>query len=99
MALVELIYCIVSLSTAFFCTIIKLYYLFLINLLYFSGCWQKTDDKYCRVGQCVSNRRSAKATSNTRYCCCYGDLCNGNMSDIYDPSQHTTEDPLLPSMN
>ncbi|CAG2222821.1 BMPR2 [Mytilus edulis] len=53
------------------------------------GCWQKSDDKYCTVGPCVANRRSTKA----KYCCCYGNLCNTNMSDIYDPSQHTTEDP------
>lgn len=59
------------------------------NRCYFVGCWQKSDDKYCTVGPCVANRRSTKA----KYCCCYGNLCNTNMSDIYDPSQHTTEDP------
>lgn len=61
------------------------------------GCWQRTDDKYCTVGQCIANRRFAKSAPTTRYCCCYGNMCNVNMTDMYDPLQHTTEDMLIPS--
>lgn len=62
--------------------------LFCFATLLFSGCWQKTEE--CSSdGLCTANRRSTKA----KYCCCYGNMCNVNISDV-DSSQFTSENPL-----
>lgn len=52
------------------------------------GCWQKMDE--CSAdGQCIANGRSTKA----KYCCCYGNMCNVNISDADGSSPLSSENP------
>lgn len=57
----------------------------------FVGCWEisgKPQD--CERTLCVSDTKPSKAINNTRFCCCSGDYCNVNFTDIYVPVPEDT---------
>lgn len=50
------------------------------------GCWVSSDKKAsCFRNKCISDGPSSQALSNTRFCCCSGDLCNKNMTTVIIP--------------
>ncbi|CAG2168047.1 unnamed protein product [Oppiella nova] len=64
------------------------------------GCWDTSPDMSCQREQCYSSVKPTGALNNTRFCCCYGPLCNANISaqhylNSYQPLQslprHTNE--------
>ncbi|XP_021341676.1 uncharacterized protein LOC110442406 isoform X2 [Mizuhopecten yessoensis] len=58
------------------------------------GCWRTS----CEMEECFSNHPiKLLEKKDYKFCCCRGDMCNTNFSDIYDPNQHTTQDPMLPA--
>lgn len=61
----------------------------------FSGCWEVSGKQDCHQNACVANKKPPKALNNTKFCCCNGDLCNMNVSDVYVASQ--ADDPCIES--
>lgn len=59
------------------------------------GCWESSGKQDCERNQCVSDKKPPKAMNNTKFCCCSGDFCNVNVSNIYVPV--VEEGPLPPS--
>ncbi|XP_033732873.1 uncharacterized protein LOC117322207 [Pecten maximus] len=58
------------------------------------GCWHTS----CDMEECFSNQPiKLLEKKDYKFCCCRGDMCNTNFTDIYDPNLHTTQDPMLPS--
>ncbi|XP_060063193.1 bone morphogenetic protein receptor type-2-like [Ylistrum balloti] len=58
------------------------------------GCWRTS----CEMEECFSNQPiKILDKKDYKFCCCRGDMCNTNFTDIYDPNLHTTPDPMLPS--
>lgn len=58
------------------------------------GCWESSGKQDCERNQCVSDKKPPKAMNNTKFCCCSGDFCNVNISNIYVPV--VEEGPLPP---
>ncbi len=50
------------------------------------GCWDTSTDFECGVSQCYSYSKPVKALNNTKFCCCYGRMCNANISEAFDPN-------------
>ncbi|XP_041371849.1 uncharacterized protein LOC121385295 [Gigantopelta aegis] len=61
------------------------------------GCWIAENDM-CEMNLCRSNTppKRVKHNNEAKFCCCSGDRCNENVTDVYDPSLHTTETPPYP---
>ncbi|XP_052265235.1 bone morphogenetic protein receptor type-2-like isoform X2 [Dreissena polymorpha] len=71
-----------------------------INIQY-QGCWNDVDDKKsCESSQCIpyeKNHYSHRQTNNSYFCCCYGNLCNNNVSTEIVPFNKTsTTEPTGP---
>ncbi|XP_068084117.1 bone morphogenetic protein receptor type-2 [Anabrus simplex] len=47
------------------------------------GCWESSGRHGCERPDCVADRKPSKARNTTRFCCCSGDLCNVNVTDMY----------------
>ncbi|KAK6640108.1 hypothetical protein RUM43_008385 [Polyplax serrata] len=47
------------------------------------GCWESTGKQDCENISCVTKRKPPKALNDTNFCCCKGDFCNGNMTQLY----------------
>ena len=58
----------------------------------FAGCWIAENDM-CEMDVCRSNTPPKRVRHNNeaKFCCCSGDRCNENVTDVYDASLHTTE--------
>ncbi|XP_064643869.1 bone morphogenetic protein receptor type-2-like isoform X2 [Lineus longissimus] len=52
------------------------------------GCWDHSDPSYCDKKDCMNDRPQMR--NNTKFCCCAGDMCNVNVTDIYEPSDDAT---------
>jgi len=69
------------------------------KLLCVSGCWNDADNKKsCKSSSCVSYRDAFfpnKQMNNSFFCCCYGNMCNNNISkeviNVY--SNRSTKSP------
>lgn len=58
------------------------------------GCWRMS----CETEECFSNHpMKILEKKDYKFCCCRGNMCNTNFTDIYDPNLHTTQDPMLPA--
>lgn len=44
------------------------------------GCWNNIQDSFCLHSQCISRPKPSKALNHTKFCCCYGNMCNSNFS-------------------
>lgn len=68
--------------------------MFLLSFLLFCiliGCWDISGKPHdCERAQCVSDKKPPPAKSNTKFCCCAGNLCNMNFTDVYVPVEETT---------
>ncbi len=52
------------------------------------GCWDTSTDFECRVSQCYSYSKPVKALNNTKFCCCYGHMCNANITEANDRNDY-----------
>lgn len=60
------------------------------------GCWESSGkSQECRRSQCVSDKKPPKAMNTTKFCCCAGDMCNTNFTDIYVPVEETPTSPKM----
>lgn len=60
------------------------------------GCWESSGKpRDCRRSQCVSDKKPPKAMNTTKFCCCAGDMCNANFTDIYVPVDESQASPKL----
>ncbi|KAB0803279.1 hypothetical protein PPYR_00249 [Photinus pyralis] len=60
------------------------------------GCWEtsgKAQD--CDRSQCISDKKPPKAMNTTKFCCCAGDMCNRNFTDVYIPQEETSSPPTI----
>ncbi|KAK5648861.1 hypothetical protein RI129_003753 [Pyrocoelia pectoralis] len=60
------------------------------------GCWEtsgKAQD--CDRSQCISDKKPPKAMNMTKFCCCAGDMCNRNFTDVYVPQEETSSPPTI----
>lgn len=59
--------------------------------IYLLGCWEssgKPDD--CEQNLCISNKKPPKAMNNTKFCCCFSDMCNTNFTDGYVATEESS---------
>nr|CAD7439695.1 unnamed protein product [Timema bartmani] len=49
------------------------------------GCWEVSGNQACEKSQCIADKKPSKVLNNTKFCCCAGDLCNTNVTDMYVP--------------
>ncbi|XP_077993218.1 uncharacterized protein LOC144447189 [Glandiceps talaboti] len=57
------------------------------------GCWPHAggEEEYCANAECLTKNEPSMVSNRTvKFCCCHGDLCNMNISDVYVP-------PIIPS--
>ncbi|KAG8195405.1 hypothetical protein JTE90_001417 [Oedothorax gibbosus] len=55
------------------------------------GCWNDADQK-CQQTECIPSP-STKALDNTHFCCCVGNYCNTNITDVKNSSDCCEDDP------
>lgn len=53
-----------------------------IRVILAQGCWESSGKEDCEADTCVAERKPPKALNNTKFCCCSGDLCNSNVTQI-----------------
>ncbi|GIY18607.1 bone morphogenetic protein receptor type-2 [Caerostris extrusa] len=55
------------------------------------GCWNDANQK-CQQSECIPSR-STKALDNTHFCCCEGNFCNTNITDVKSSPECCVDDP------
>lgn len=71
------------------------------------GCWSLSGNpNECDKSECLADKPPSRAKNNTKFCCCSGNMCNRNYSDVYipisdpppmenDPNKKDTVNPLI----
>ncbi|CAG2121867.1 unnamed protein product, partial [Medioppia subpectinata] len=57
------------------------------------GCWDTSTNTECQTEQCFSYKKPVEALNHTKFCCCFGPLCNANLSA---DSYFNTHQPIQP---
>nr|CAD7569356.1 unnamed protein product [Timema californicum] len=57
------------------------------------GCWEVSGNQACEKSQCIADKKPSKVLNNTKFCCCAGDLCNTNVTDMYVPMDEQVVPP------
>ncbi|XP_059470516.1 bone morphogenetic protein receptor type-2 isoform X2 [Neocloeon triangulifer] len=56
------------------------------------GCWEMSGQRECETSNCTAHQKKA----STLFCCCYGNLCNVNLTNGYvPPPTIIADDPPL----
>ncbi|XP_017777239.1 PREDICTED: activin receptor type-2A [Nicrophorus vespilloides] len=59
-------------------------------VIFGQGCWVSGNAQDCERQDCLSDKKPSGTWNNTKFCCCTGDMCNLNFTDIYVPVEETS---------